>query len=157
MKSSRANLALDLDGTEVRTSEQRTAAFRKAEEQIKSPKAAKAKLRSSESDDAECGDSEERERIDAANALKAELLREAFALSRLEIDEAAYLCRVSRSLVEKWLKADTRACPNLIQMLLLPLAFHVALNRVMNKRFGFGRAALARIQESLGDLAAVME
>ena len=40
-------------------------------------------------------------------------------------------------------------------MLLLPASFHIALHRVMNRRYGFGRAALKRLLDAAGDLAVV--
>lgn len=85
----------------------------------------------------------------------AVLLDESFTLARLENKEIAHLCGVSVSLVEKWRKPDVKGCPSFAQMLRLPPAFHIALHRVLNRRYGFGRAALGRVLDALGDLAFV--
>lgn len=85
--------------------------------------------------------------------LAVELLNAAFEAARLDNKEIAHLCGVSVSLVEKWRSTDARGCPSLAQMLRLPPTFHLALHRALNKRFGFGRAALARLIGAAEDLA----
>lgn len=91
------------------------------------------------------------------DALAAELLNAAFDAARLTNKEIGHLCGVSVSLVEKWRSPETRGCPSFLQLLLLPPSFHIALHRAMNKRFGFGRAALARLLDAANDLALVVE
>ena len=71
--------------------------------------------------------------------------------------DVAFLCGVSESLVQKWRSPDQRACPSFAQLLVLPPAFHIALHRAMNQRFGFGRAALARLLDVACDLALVVD
>ena len=104
-------------------------------------------LRNSQQDEAALRRSEQ---------LAAEALDAAFFEAHLENKDIAFLCGVSVSLVEKWRTADQRGCPSLVQMLLLPPAFHCALHRQLNKRFGFGRAALVRLLDAVGDLALVV-
>lgn len=87
----------------------------------------------------------------------SELLHEAFDAARLENKEIAHLCGVSVSLVEKWRSSEARGCPSFAQLLRLPPTFHLALHRAMNRRFGFGRAALAQLLEAAGALALVVE
>lgn len=86
----------------------------------------------------------------------SELFDRACTLARLENKEVAHLCEVSVSLVEKWRSREARGCPSLVQMLLLPPAFHLALHKVMNRRFGFGRAALVQLLEAAGALAGLV-
>lgn len=136
---------------EVQDSESRATAFRISEYDVPPPRAAKASLRSSEPDADALRIAEDR--IEVANVAKAEILSEAFAIANLDPKEIAHLCFVSRSLAEKWQKSDQRACPNLIQLLLLPPTFWVAIHRVTNRRYGFGVAALHRLLEDLGIVA----
>ena len=116
---------------EVRRSEPKTSAFRNSEH--------------------------EADGLGKAEQLAAILLDEAIENAGLTNKEVAHLCGVSVSLVEKWRKADARGCPSFVQMLCLPAAFHIALYRVQNKRFGYGRAALARLIDAASDLALVTE
>jgi len=85
--------------------------------------------------------------------LAARVLDEAFRTAGLDNKEIAHLCGISVSLVDKWRRTDQRGCPSVAQMLRLPPAFPVALHRVLNRRYGFGRAALGRALDALGDLA----
>lgn len=123
---SKRNLQLNLPPTEVRSSERAEPAFRKTE-----------------SDESA---------VDRGYILAAELFDAAMENTRPELanKEVSHLCGVSVSLVEKWRKPDTRACPSLMQMLLLPPAFHYALHKEMNRRFGFGRAALRDLLDAVG-------
>lgn len=105
-------------------------------------------FRESERSDGELGTSEQ---------LAADLLDEAFKRAGLQNKEVAHLCGVSISLVEKWRKSDVRGCPSFVQLLLLPPVFHLELHRAMNRRFGFGRAALLELLEAAGALALVTE
>lgn len=130
-RSARPDDQLRLPPMELRDSEQVPAAFR-----------------NSEQPDQVFGKSEQ-------NA--AALLNVAFAQAGLENKDIAHLCGVSVSLVEKWRAADSRGCPSFAQLLMLPPAFHIELHRVMNKRFGFGRAALQRLTDAMADLALVVE
>lgn len=88
--------------------------------------------------------------------LAAEVLSAAFDAAGLENKQIAYLCGVSVSLVEKWRTPEQRGCPSLVQMLLLPPAFHLCLHRQLNKHFGFGKAALVQLLEAAGALALVI-
>lgn len=129
---SRVNTQLNLGPVELRGSEQSSAAFRKSEQ------AADAAPAPSES-------------------LAAELLDAAFDAAHLTNKEIAHLCGVSVSLVEKWRSSEARGCPSFVQMLLLPPSFHIALHRVMNRRFGYGRVVLKRVLDDISDLALAME
>ena len=88
-------------------------------------------------------------------ANSAAILDEAFKSAGLDSKEIAHLCGVSVSLVDKWRSTTEDRAPSFAQMLLLPPSFHIALHRVMNRRYGFGRAALARLLDAAGDLAVV--
>lgn len=68
----------------------------------------------------------------------------------------AQLCGVSDGLVYKWRSVNQRECPSFVQMLRLPASFHIALHRGLNKRYGFGRAALSRLLDAAGELALVV-
>lgn len=107
-----------------------------------------AAFRKSEQADGPLGKSEQ---------LAAELLDEAFGCAGLANKETAHLCGVSVSMVEKWRSSEARGCPSFVQLLLLPPSFHIALHKSMNKRFGFGRAAMADLLEAVGSLAMVVE
>ncbi len=74
-------------------------------------------------------------------------------MAHLERKEIAHLCGVSESLVDKWCSVDQRGCPSFVQMLMLPPSFHLALHKAMNAKFGFARAALLDLIESVGALA----
>lgn len=92
----------------------------------------------------------------------SQLFDQACEIAGLQNKEIAHLlsslgCQVSVSLVEKWRSTEQRGCPSFVQMLLLPLSFHFALHKVMNRRHGYGREALRDILESLGTLAMVVE
>jgi hypothetical protein len=86
----------------------------------------------------------------------AHLLDVAFRDAGLENKDVAFFCGVSTSLVEKWRSTEQRGCPSFVQMLLLPPAFHIALHRRLNKRYGFGRSALKQLLDAAGDLAMVV-
>jgi hypothetical protein len=92
-----------------------------------------------------------------AHAVAAELFDEALTAAKLTSQEAAYLLSVSESLVRRMRSPNARERVSFTQMLRLPPAFHVELHRAMNRRFGFGRQALARLLDAVGDLALVLE
>jgi len=106
----------------------------------------------------EVASSEQRtETFGSSERLAAQFLNEAFLAAGLDTKEIAHLCGVSVSLVEKWRDVNARGCPSFVQMLLLPPSFHLALHRVMNRRFGFGKQALRDLLESAGALALALE
>jgi hypothetical protein len=133
MKSS---VQLNLPATEVRTSERD-----------------RASLRNSEHEPDRFGQPER----EAAQTLAAQLFDEALTAARLTNKEVAHLLDISESLVQKMRSLESRGCPSFAQMLRLPPAFHLELHRAMNRRFGFGRAAIARLLEAVGDLALVVD
>lgn len=142
--ASRANVQLNLPPTEVRRSEPREPSFREPEPSS----AGRASFRNSEQNEAALGNSEH---------IAADVLNTAFQNARLDNKEIAHLCGVSVSLVEKWRSTEARGCPSFAQLLMLPPAFHIELHRALNKRFGFGRAALNRLTDAMADLALVVE
>jgi len=93
--------------------------------------------------------------VSQSSELAARWFDEALTRAGLESKEVAHLLGVSVSLVDKWRSTNEQRCPSFVQMLCLPPRFHFELHRVMNRHFGFGRAALARVIEAAGDLAAV--
>lgn len=88
--------------------------------------------------------------------LASEVFDAAAKACGLSTPDIGHLCGVSDALVYKWRSPERRECPSFVQMLMLPPAFHLALHRQLNKRFGFGRAALARLLDAVGDLALVV-
>jgi transcriptional regulator with XRE-family HTH domain len=103
--------------------------------------------------------SEEAERL--AALFFDEGLREAKDLAGapapISSKEVASLLGVSESMVNRWRSTNYREGPSFTQMLRLPLSFHLALHRAMNRRFGFGRHALRRVLDAVGDLALAIE
>lgn len=87
-----------------------------------------------------------------AQSLAAELFDEALREARIETGEVAYLLGISESLVRRMRSKDARERVSFVQMLRLPPTFHIELHRAMNRRFGFGRAALRRLLDAVGDL-----
>lgn len=78
-------------------------------------------------------------------------------LAPITSQEVAHFCGVSESLVNRWRSQDYRDSPSLVQLLRHPVSFHVALNAALNRRYGFGRAALVRLLEAAGNLAFAAE
>lgn len=107
----------------------------------------------------ENGDPAVRNAEDDRYAVSAELFDAALNDPRANLTnkEVAHLVGVSESLVQKWRTPSARTCPSFVQLLRLPPAFHLALHRSMNRRFGFGRAALVDLLEAVGSLALVTE
>lgn len=91
------------------------------------------------------------------DALAAQLFDEALTQASITSQEAAYCIGVSDALVRRWRLVDHRERPSFVQLLCLPPAFHLEMNRAISRRFGFGRAALAQVLEGLGDLALAVE
>lgn len=95
---------------------------------------------------------------DEAARLSAEIFDESLRTTRigtvvgLERKEVAELLGVSQNLVDRWCNPNEQSSPSDLQMLRMPWAFHLARHRVMNKRFGFWRAAIGRVFESFGDV-----
>lgn len=116
--------------------------------EVRTSEQARATLRTSEHEPDECGTPER---------LASDLFDEALTAAGLTTQEVAHILGVSESLVQKMRSRDSRGCPSFVQMLRLPPAFHLELHRAMNRRFGFGRAALRRLIETVGDLAVVIE
>lgn len=119
---------LNLPAAEVRSSEGREPTFRNPEDSAK----------------------------DAAYALSADLFNAACGdpvHGGLTNQEIAYLWKCSEDLPRKMRSREARACPSLVQLLLLPPSFHLRLHRELNTRFGFGRAALMDLLDAAGRLA----
>jgi hypothetical protein len=89
------------------------------------------------------------DRADAA-ALAATIFSNALESARITRDEAAYLFGVSRSLVDKMTTGEK--APSLVQLLMLPPQFHLALIRELDAHFGLGRSVLAQVQQAIGTL-----
>lgn len=83
----------------------------------------------------------------------ARIFDQAVEAAGLTNKDVAHLCGVSVSLVEKWRSTEQRGAPSFVQMLMLPPSFHWHLHRALNRRFGFGKAALSQVLEGLGMLA----
>jgi len=96
-------------------------------------------------------------RIADAPGVSASLFDQAIAKAGIERKEVAALIGVSTSLVDKWCDVNADRSPSFAQMLCLPLSFHLALNKVMNRRFGFWRAVARDLFETVGQFAASLE
>lgn len=94
---------------------------------------------------------------DGTHELAAELFDQALTAAEISTAEVAYLFHVSESLVRRMRSKDARERVSFGQMLLLPPAFHIAIHRQLNMRFGFGKAALARLIGAAEDLALVVD
>jgi len=94
---------------------------------------------------------------DQADILSAQLFDGALTLAGISSKEVGILLGVGAPLVSKWRSPEYREQPSFAQMLRLPIGFHIALHRTMNARFGFGRAAIRRLLDAVGDLMAVSE
>lgn len=94
---------------------------------------------------------------DAADADSAVIFDEALSASGLTSKEVGLLAGVSESLVSRWRSPNYSEAPSFTQMLRLPIAFHLALHKAMNRRFGFGRAAVEQLLEAAGLLAVAVE
>jgi DNA-binding CsgD family transcriptional regulator len=92
-----------------------------------------------------------------AEVTAAQLFDEALAAAKLTSKEVSALLGISESLVNRMRSPNYREGVSFTQLLRLPPAFHIALHRAMNQRFGFGRAALARLLDVAGDLALVVD
>lgn len=91
---------------------------------------------------------------EAAEAKAAVMFSRALEAASITRDEAGYLMGgISRSLVDKMCSPTERQCPSLVQFLLLPPQFHIALIQELDNHFGLGRAVLARVQQAVGTLA----
>lgn len=96
-------------------------------------------------------------RAEEADRLASELFDQALSDAGLTTKEVAYLLGVSDSLVMRMRSPEIRGRVSFTQLLRLPPAFHIALHRRLNARFGFGRAALRDLLEGLGTLALLTE
>lgn len=92
----------------------------------------------------------------AAEALAADVFTRALEAAAITRDEAAFLMGVTRSMVDQMCAPTVAKAPSLIQVLLLGPAFHLALIHELDKHFGLGRAALARVQQALGTLGLML-
>lgn len=125
-------------------------------DEVRKQDRAKASLRKSDNDESTVRNSD---RDDETQRLAAELFDEALNDPRcaLTSDEVAFLLGVSRSLVDKWREPSAPNCPSFIQLLRLPLKFQLALNRALDRRFGYGRAALGDLIAAAGSIAVSLE
>ena len=90
----------------------------------------------------------------AAEILAAAIFSAALDAAGITRDEAAFLMgRVTRSMVDQMCSKTVPKAPSLIQLLMLPPSFHIALIQELDTHFGLGRAVLARVQQTLGTLS----
>lgn len=129
-------------------SEQEHPSFRMSEQRSSGAGQRESTFRYSEHEPDACGNPEQ---------LASQLFDEALTAARLTTKEVAHLLGISESLVQKMRSSESRGCPSFVQMLRLPPVFHLELHRAMNRRFGFGRAAIARLLDAVGDLAIITE
>lgn len=94
---------------------------------------------------------------DEASSLASDLFDVALTEAQITTAEAAYLLKVSESLVRRMRSKDARECASFPQMLRLPLAFHLSLHRVMSRRLGLGKHVVAELLDVVGRIALVTE
>lgn len=102
-------------------------------------------------------DADSRKKVSQADIDAAQLLDAALEAAGISSKEVSILAGVSESLVSRWRSGNYTEAPSFAQMLLMPPSFHIALHRQMNRKFGFGRAALARLLGAVEDLAMCVE
>lgn len=92
-----------------------------------------------------------------ADALAADLFDGALlsADPPLSTADVAYRLDISESLVRRMRSRDARERVSYAQMLRLPPSFHLALHKLTDRHFGFGRAALRDLLDAAGRLAVV--
>lgn len=90
---------------------------------------------------------------DNPDVFSAVFFDQALTNARIETPEVAHLFGVSESVVRRMRNPNARERVSFAQMLKLPPRFHFELHKVMNRRYGFGRAALAELLEAAGSLA----
>lgn len=94
----------------------------------------------------------------AAEILAATIFDNALESAGITRDEAAFLMgQISRSMVDQMCSTSAPKSPSLIQLLMLPPQFHVALIQELDKHFSLGRALLARAQQALGTLGLLVK
>jgi hypothetical protein len=96
-------------------------------------------------------------RMSDAPAVSASIFDQAIVKAGIERKEVAALVGVSTSLVDKWCDVHADRSPSFTQLLCMPLSFHLALNKVMNRRFGFWRAIARDLFETIGQFAAAVD
>jgi hypothetical protein len=94
---------------------------------------------------------------DVADALASEMFDAALTAANISTSEVAYLLGISESVVRRMRSKDARERVSFGQMLRLPIEFHVELNKLLDQRYGFGRAAMGRIFSDLGIAAVSLE
>ena len=102
------------------------------------------------------GEPESRKKV-AACAEAAAIFSEAIAAAGFSQKEIALHLEVSESLVSRWCSPNYSEAPTVTQLFQLPPRFHLQWHRAMNRHFGFGRAALARLLEAVGDVALAVD
>lgn len=91
--------------------------------------------------------------IAEADLEASKLFDQAITDAGLSNKEVAYLLGKSTSLVHRMRSTEERERVSFSQLLLLPPSFHIALHRRLNHRYGYSRAALARLIEAVSELA----
>jgi hypothetical protein len=116
--------------------------------EVRSPNQLKASVRKShQAEEAVRNDRE------SADALAAAIFTHALESAGITRDEAAYLMGgISRSMVDQMCAPTVAKAPSLVQLLLLPPQFHLALIRELDAHFGLGRSVLAQVQQAIGTL-----
>ena len=93
------------------------------------------------------------EQTQLAHEEASALFDEALKAAGIETSDVAYLFGVSESVVNRMRSKDARERVSFAQMLLLPVSFHWHLHKAMNRRYGFGRRALAEMVDAAGMVA----
>lgn len=96
-------------------------------------------------------------RPDAATILASELFDAAITDARLTSGEVSHLLGISESLVNRMRSPNYREGVSLVQMLKLPIEFHWQLHKVMSRRLGLRRRAVAELLDAVGSIALVTE
>lgn len=98
-----------------------------------------------------------RTRREEAQEISAVLFDSALTAANISTAEVAFILDISESLVRRMRSKDARERASFVQMLMLPPKFHIEMQRAMNRKYGFARAALGQALEALGALALAIE
>lgn len=94
---------------------------------------------------------------DPASVLASELFDTALKDARITSFEVSQLLGVSESLVNRMRSPNYREGVSFTQMLRLPIEFHWQLNKVMSRRLGLRKRAVAELLDAVGSIALVTE
>ncbi len=94
---------------------------------------------------------------DPASVLASELFDAALTDARITSGEVAHLLGISESLVNRMRSPNYREGVSFTQLLRLPIEFHWQLHKVMSRRLGLRKRAVAELLDAVGSIALVVD